>query len=88
MKKFIFITSEGFTYQPDSLSSEPDIENLQVLGFGEGKTAYDAATNMMSEYPYLIETNFDDVIAIEIKDEEETALSLKELILSTNVSAP
>ncbi|GAG60875.1 unnamed protein product, partial [marine sediment metagenome] len=30
MKKFIFITSEGFTFQPDNDDYEPDIENMQV----------------------------------------------------------
>jgi hypothetical protein len=28
---FIFVTFEGYTYQSDSESSEPDIENMQVI---------------------------------------------------------
>ena len=33
MKSYIFITTEGFTYQPGSESPEPDVENCQVIGF-------------------------------------------------------
>lgn len=33
MKHFVSITTEGFTFQPDFESIEPDIENCQVLGF-------------------------------------------------------
>lgn len=36
-KKYIFITFEGFTFQPYSESDVPDIENMQVIGFSEGK---------------------------------------------------
>ena len=33
MKNYIFITEEEVTYQPNSTSPEPDIENCQVIGF-------------------------------------------------------
>jgi len=36
MKSYIFITTEGDTFQPGSVSSEPDIENCQVIGFAKG----------------------------------------------------
>jgi hypothetical protein len=35
MKDFIFITFEGYTFQPNSNSDIPDIENMQVVGFSE-----------------------------------------------------
>ena len=38
MKNYMFITAEGFTCQPDSESIEPDIENLQVIGFDSGNS--------------------------------------------------
>ena len=36
MNWYIFITNEGYTYQPNSESNEPDCENAQVLGIGLG----------------------------------------------------
>lgn len=47
MKDFIFLTSEGVTYQPDLHCGDRDmVENLQVLGFGSGETAEQAFTEM------------------------------------------
>ena len=78
VKKFIFVTTEGYTYQPDSQSINPDIENLQVLGFGEGKTVDDALINMISENPHLKNMNFDESIGIELKNGESKYLYLSD----------
>ena len=72
MKKYIFITAEGMTYQPKTKSEMPDIENLQVIGFGEGNSPDDAAKNMLKESEYLKETNFDEIIGIELKSDKQT----------------
>ena len=77
MKKFIFITSEGFTFQPGSEDYEPDIENMQVIGFGEGDTVDNAVDNMIKENPYLKDTKFNKVIGIEVKSYKQSILSLK-----------
>ena len=68
MKKFIFISTEGITYQPDSVSPEPDIENMQVMGFGEGDTPQDAFSNFLGLHEYLLKTTFDEIIAVELKN--------------------
>lgn len=31
MKKYIFLTTEGYTYQPNSESIEPDCDNAQLI---------------------------------------------------------
>ncbi|MBI4377920.1 MAG: hypothetical protein HY578_02360 [Nitrospinae bacterium] len=67
MKSFIFVTTEGFTYQPNSESPEPDIENCQVIGFADGKDLEDAFGNLISENEYLLETNFDEIIGYELR---------------------
>ena len=77
MKKFIFITDEGFTFQPGSEDYEPDIENMQVVGFGEGNTIDDAMENMIDENPYLKNTKFSKVIGIEIKSYKQSVLFIK-----------
>ena len=79
MKSFIFITNEGHTYQPDSVSSEPDIENCQVVGFGSGENMDEAFKAMLEEEKYLLDTTFNEIIGIEIKDEEKKYYFLSDL---------
>lgn len=44
---------EGYTYQPGSTSFEPDIENLQVIGFAGGNSREEATRNLLTEnIPY------------------------------------
>ncbi|MBU1179120.1 hypothetical protein KKB69_02185 [Patescibacteria group bacterium] len=78
VKKYIFVTAEGITYQPDSESDMPDIENLQVVGFGRGDFPEDAARNMLNESEYLKETNFNEIIGIELKSDKRTWHYLKD----------
>lgn len=70
MRSFIFVTHEGYTYQPDSESIEPDVENLQVLGFATGVDEEDAFKNLTAEEKWLLESNFDDVKCLELKQED------------------
>jgi len=55
---FVFITDEGYTYQPMSEAIEPDVENLQVLGFGDGSDASEAFEDLLREAPWLREMQF------------------------------
>jgi hypothetical protein len=64
MREYIFLTSEGTTFQPDSTSSEPDIENMQVIGFAGGDTVQDAVIRLVELNEYLANTNFDEIFAI------------------------
>ena len=77
MRKFIFITSEGFTFQPNNEDYEPDIENMQVVGFGEGDTVDNPIKCMLKENSYLRKTSFNKIIGIEIKDYKQSVLYLK-----------
>ena len=77
MKKFIFITEEGYTSQPYEEDVSLDIENMQVVGFGEGSTVEDALTNMLEEDEFLKETSFNEVTGIEITNEARPTLYLK-----------
>jgi len=70
IKKYIFVTNEGFTYQPDSEASEPDIENMQVLGFGNGSSAKVAFDDMIANNPHLYKTNFNETIGLELKNDK------------------
>ena len=70
MGAYIFITTEGYTYQPGSEAVEPDIKNCQVLGFAKGNDSYAAFCVLLQENAYLLETSFDEVVCLELKDED------------------
>jgi hypothetical protein len=70
MKNYIFINEEGVTYQPNSTSPEPDIENCQVVGFAKGKNEDDAFKNLTKENDYLLDTSFNEIICMELKNED------------------
>jgi hypothetical protein len=70
MPSYIFYTSEGYTYQPYSESIEPDIENLQVIGFASGDDDSQALRNLIAENPYLLETTFNSLTCLELKHDD------------------
>jgi hypothetical protein len=70
MKAFIFVTREGYTYQPLSESAEPDIENLQVLGFANGENAASAFSQLVADNTWLAETSFREVFSLELAYED------------------
>ncbi|MBI5374836.1 MAG: hypothetical protein HZA77_05345 [Candidatus Schekmanbacteria bacterium] len=71
MKSFIFITNEGITFQPNSEAQEPDMENCQVIGFGTGATIKEAFEKMITEEEYLLKTDFNEVIGLELSHEQK-----------------
>ena len=56
MKEFIFYTFEGYTESPTG----KQVENIQILGFDEGKNAKQARTNLLKERPWIVENGFDE----------------------------
>ncbi len=85
---YIFITNEGFTFQPNSQSDIPDIENMQVIGFATGKDAVDAFEQLKYDNPYLFDTTFDELIALELSNKDKTYHSLKTKHLRTPLRIP
>lgn len=77
IKDFIFITFEGATFQPNSESDINDIENMQVIGFEKGFTVSEAFENLKQNQKYLKNTNFDEIIGIELKSKLFNYYNLK-----------
>ncbi|MCT7514144.1 hypothetical protein [Aliarcobacter cryaerophilus] len=77
MKDFIFITFECYTFQPNSNSDIPDIENMQVIGFSKGLNSKEAFENLKLKSSYLQETNFNEIISMELKDKKFEYFNLK-----------
>jgi hypothetical protein len=76
MKKYIFITCEGSTFQPNSESPEPDIENIQVIGFEQGDSVNDAFNQLLEKNEYLLNTNFDEIFSIQLANDKREYFSL------------
>lgn len=78
-KKYIFITFEGFTFQPNSESDVPDIENMQVIGFSEGKDKKEAFKNLLVNQQYLKDTTFNEVIALELVNGKQDVFTIDDM---------
>jgi hypothetical protein len=79
MGKYIILTTEGLTYQPNSDSSEPDIENMQVIGFAQGNSVEDALRKFLKFNPYIANTNFDEIFTIQLTNDHREYFSLRDL---------
>ena len=75
MRYFIFLTQEGLTKTPEN----KDIENLQVIGTANGKNEKQAFDNIVKENNFLLDTGYNEVVGLELKDEKFYYFSLKEL---------
>ncbi len=71
MNKYIFLTTEGYTYQPNSESIEPDCDNAQLIGIAEGINQEDAFKNLLNKYDYLKESNFEEIYCYQLNDNYE-----------------
>lgn len=61
MKNFIFYTSDGFTYD----NNNNEVNNMQVLGHGEGRNIIDAFASFKKNQSYITQQAFPNVMAIE-----------------------
>ena len=73
MKTFIFVTAEEDT----KTKKGEEIENLQVLGITKGSDKNEAFVNFMNENSYLIDTDFNEIIAMELVNDKQYYFSLK-----------
>lgn len=78
MKKFVFITREGFTFQPNSEGAEPDIENCQVIGFSDGATSKEAFSTLIKDNRYLLNTTFNELVCYELKGNKKDYFDLSD----------
>ena len=70
-KKFIFLTNEDFTFSEHFQGVEPDVENTQVVGFGEGNNPNEALNNLISENPHILEIPFNEIFCLELAENAE-----------------
>jgi hypothetical protein len=61
MKKFLFFSMEGFTFDP----CNKELNNMQILGDGMGDDVLEAFSNFKRNQYYLLEYGFKELIAVE-----------------------
>ena len=67
MKRFMFVTKEGFTFSK-SEKLEPDVENLQIVGFIDAQDKNEAFDKLLAENGWLVDTGFNELDCIEVKE--------------------
>ena len=75
MKQFVFYTCEGYTESP----TQKVVENIQILGFEEGKSIKEANKNLLFKRPWIIESGFNEqeIIHKQLLDEKTKSLIKK-----------
>ncbi len=74
--EYIYITFEGFTFQPNSESDVSVIENMQAVGFACAKDKKEAFENLLINSSYLKDTVFNEIIALEFLNREEDVFTI------------
>ncbi len=64
-KLFMFFTPEGRTYSSED-EIFPDVDDLQILGYGEGSDVNEAFEDFLSKNKWVLNTNFNQVNVVEI----------------------
>lgn len=65
MNNYIFLTDNGYTFQPETEAEPVEIENLQVIGFAKGTDGISAYRNLLADNPNLQETNFERIFCFQ-----------------------
>ena len=71
MNNYIFLTDEGYTFQPETEQEPVEIENLQVLGTAQGTDANTAYRNLLAEHPELKPSEFTRIFCYQLEKEVE-----------------
>ena len=73
MKNYLFYTQDGFTYD----KSHNLTNNMQLFGSAKGRNIDEAFENFKEEQSYLLQKNYDKVIAIQTVSSAIINLRLK-----------
>ena len=75
MPEYIIISPDGHTFSPSSEGADPDIENMQVIGFSEGKDGKEALEKLLKENRDIEKLGYRDFLCIEMKDSFRFSIS-------------
>lgn len=77
MNTYIFLTDEGYTFQPETEAEPVVIDSLQMIGTAKGSDAMDAYSNLLAENPHLQEKRFEKIFCYQV---DETVKDEKTII--------
>jgi hypothetical protein len=68
MNSYIFLTDEGYTFQPETEDEPVVIDSLQTIGTARGTDAMDAYRNLLAETPQLAERKYEKVFCYQVDE--------------------
>ena len=71
LNHYIFVSDEGYTFQPNKDELGDEVDNLQVIGLSEGETPSEAFKNLVQDNTYLAKTTFNELKCYKICSPQE-----------------
>ncbi len=71
MNSYIFLTDEGYTFQPETEDKPVVIDSLETIGTAQGTDAMDAYRNLLAENPQLQERKFEKIFCYQVDELEK-----------------
>jgi len=68
MNSYIFLTDEGYTFQPETEEEPVVIDSLQTIGTARGTDAMNAYRNLLAENPQLQEKRFEKIFCYQVEE--------------------
>jgi hypothetical protein len=68
MNSYIFLTDEGYTFQPETEEEPVVIDSLQTIGTARGTDAMNAYRNLLAENPQLQEKRFEKIFCYRVEE--------------------
>ncbi len=68
MNSYIFLTDEGYTFQPETEDEPVVIDSLETIGTAQGTDAMDAYRNLLAENPQLQERKFEKIFCYQVDE--------------------
>jgi hypothetical protein len=78
MKKFVFITPERMTHQPNSDTPQPDFVDMDLIGFGNGGSIEAALKDLLELNEGLVEKDPGQTYFLDLKNESRQFFALKD----------
>jgi hypothetical protein len=77
MKKYIFVTPEGFSYKPSYDSPDPDPMDMQIFNFSKEPAVKDALSDLIELNNYTGEDGYRGNFSIRIENDNKRNIWLR-----------
>ena len=74
MNEYIFLTDEGYTFQPETENEPVVIDSLHLIGSAKGSDAMHAYRNLLTENPHLQEKGFERIFCYQVDPYENLSM--------------